>query len=58
MDAWLHGLKTTYYCRTLGATSTEKATIHDGALNAVQNSSSKAQPKACAIDDEECEACQ
>jgi len=58
MDAWLHGLKTTYYCRTLGATSTEKATIHDGALNAVQNTSSKAQPKACAIDDEECEACQ
>lgn len=52
--AWLSGLKTTYYLRSLGATSTEKATINDGALNAVQNQA----PKACSIDDPDCEACQ
>ncbi|NQY42977.1 MAG: ribonucleoside-diphosphate reductase subunit alpha, partial [Legionellales bacterium] len=51
--AWKLGLKTTYYCRTLGATSTEKATINDGALNAVNVSK-----QSCSLDDEECEACQ
>jgi ribonucleoside-diphosphate reductase alpha chain len=34
--AWLSGLKTTYYLRTLGATHTEKATITDNRLNKVQ----------------------
>ncbi len=33
--AWLRGLKTTYYLRALGATSTEKSTITTGTLNAV-----------------------
>ena len=33
--AWLRGLKTTYYLRTLGATSAEKSTGHGGELNAV-----------------------
>jgi len=33
--AWLRGLKTTYYLRTMGATSAEKATISTGQLNAV-----------------------
>ena len=34
--AWLRGLKTTYYLRSLGATSTEKSTLEkSGALNAV-----------------------
>ncbi len=33
--AWLRGLKTTYYLRTIGATSTEKSTSKTGALNAV-----------------------
>ena len=33
--AWLRGLKTTYYLRTMGATSTEKSTSNTGALNAV-----------------------
>lgn len=51
--AWLRGLKTTYYLRSMGATSTEKATISDGQLNAV-----KTAPKACSIDDPDCEACQ
>lgn len=51
--AWLLGLKTTYYLRSLGATNAEKSTIHDSALNAVSN-----PPKACSIDDPDCEACQ
>ena len=33
--AWLRGLKTTYYLRTIGATHTEKSTTKTGALNAV-----------------------
>ncbi|HUP95424.1 MAG TPA: ribonucleoside-diphosphate reductase subunit alpha [Burkholderiales bacterium] len=63
--AWLRGLKTTYYLRTLGATSTEKSTGRAGQLNAVTASGGAAmaademaQPKFCAIDDPECEACQ
>jgi len=47
--AWLRGLKTTYYLRTMGATSTEKSTSRVGELNAVQ---------MCAIDNPECESCQ
>lgn len=53
--AWKKGLKTTYYLRSLGATSTEKATISDSALNAVQ---AAPVPQACSIDDPDCEACQ
>ncbi len=53
--AWKSGLKTTYYLRSLAATSTEKATISDSALNAVNTQPSV---KMCAIDDPECEACQ
>ena len=51
--AWLKGLKTTYYLRSVGATNTEKATIQDSNLNAVQS-----QPTACSINDPDCEACQ
>ncbi len=47
--AWLRGLKTTYYLRTMGATSAEKSTSRAGELNAVQ---------MCAIDNPECESCQ
>lgn len=54
--AWLRGLKTTYYLRSLGATNTEKATISDTKLNAVNIND--ATPKACAINDPGCEACQ
>ncbi|MFO7747982.1 MAG: ribonucleoside-diphosphate reductase subunit alpha [Orrella sp.] len=36
--AWLRGLKTTYYLRTLGATSAEKSTGQGGELNAVSMS--------------------
>ena len=37
--AWLRGLKTTYYLRTLGATYAEKSTVKSGQLNAVSNGS-------------------
>lgn len=50
--AWIRGLKTTYYLRTLGATSTEKATISDGKLNAVSTGTTS-NPN-----EPECEACQ
>jgi ribonucleoside-diphosphate reductase alpha chain len=33
--AWLRGLKTTYYLRTMGATHAEKSTVKAGTLNAV-----------------------
>lgn len=56
--AWIKGLKTTYYLRSLGATSTEKATIADGQLNAVKSEAASAAPKACSIDNPDCEACQ
>src|SRR3546814_14315563 len=35
--AWLSGLKTTYYLRTMGATHAEKTTIEDKRPNAVGN---------------------
>ncbi|MCB1827246.1 MAG: ribonucleoside-diphosphate reductase subunit alpha, partial [Coxiellaceae bacterium] len=50
--AWIRGLKTTYYLRTMGATNTEKATIADGKLNAVSVTN------APSPDEPECEACQ
>jgi ribonucleoside-diphosphate reductase alpha chain len=35
--AWLRGLKTTYYLRTISATHVEKSTVKGGALNSVSN---------------------
>ena len=57
--AWLRGLKTTYYLRTLGATSAEKSTGKAGALNAVPSDGGVVEEtKFCSIDNPECEACQ
>ncbi|HEX2604183.1 MAG TPA: ribonucleoside-diphosphate reductase subunit alpha [Oxalicibacterium sp.] len=68
--AWLRGLKTTYYLRTIGATHTEKSTSKAGALNAVSSgpaAGASAAPEtdgpACMLRPgdpgfEECEACQ
>jgi ribonucleoside-diphosphate reductase alpha chain len=66
--AWQRGLKTTYYLRTLAATSAEKSTGKGGELNSVPASgghvsSAKAaapepEPKMCLINDPTCEACQ
>jgi len=53
--AWIRGLKTTYYLRSMGATNAEKSTINEASLNAVQNNS---EPKVCSITDPDCEACQ
>ncbi|MHA7841504.1 MAG: ribonucleoside-diphosphate reductase subunit alpha [Gammaproteobacteria bacterium] len=53
-QAWLMGLKTTYYLRSMGATNAEKSTVQDGSLNAVQPSG-----PVCSVDNiDECEACQ
>jgi len=71
--AWMRGLKTTYYLRSLAATSAEKSTGRGGELNAVAESSGLAamaatarasaapvepEPKFCGIDNPDCEACQ
>jgi ribonucleoside-diphosphate reductase alpha chain len=69
--AWIRGLKTTYYLRSMGATHAEKSTSKAGALNAVPSSggqfansadttldSAAEEPKFCSIDNPECEACQ
>ena len=71
--AWLKGLKTTYYLRTLAATSAEKSTGSGGELNAVShdggttgnfspnnlaNNIPATDAKFCSIDDPECESCQ
>lgn len=65
--AWVRGLKTTYYLRSIGATHVEKSTMQnhqESKLNAVQsehtqsNGNGSAAPSACSILDPECEACQ
>ena len=57
--AWVRGLKTTYYLRTLAATSAEKSTGRGGELNAVPvDGGMVAEPKFCSIDNPDCEACQ
>jgi ribonucleoside-diphosphate reductase alpha chain len=70
--AWLRGLKTTYYLRTLAATSAEKSTGKGGELNSVPTGGgmtgasaagegageAAGDAKFCSIDNPECEACQ
>jgi ribonucleoside-diphosphate reductase alpha chain len=72
--AWTRGLKTTYYLRSLAATSAEKSTGHGGELNAVSEKGGmqapgaagrarpttpdEGEPRFCALDDPTCEACQ
>ena len=62
--AWIRGLKTTYYLRSLGATHAEKSTSKAGQLNAVPSdggvveASGAEEAKFCAVDNPECEACQ
>ncbi|MEE9354068.1 MAG: ribonucleoside-diphosphate reductase subunit alpha [Methylococcaceae bacterium] len=56
--AWIRGLKTTYYLRSIGATHVEKSTLEDGRLNAVKSESEEDEPKACSILDPDCDACQ
>jgi ribonucleoside-diphosphate reductase alpha chain len=58
--AWVRGLKTTYYLRTLGATSAEKSTVTTGQLNAVPADGGlpATDAKFCSVDNPECESCQ
>ena len=69
--AWFSGLKTTYYLRALAASSTEKSTVERGSHNAVASGAGSGAaaapaeatgpaevPKACSLDDPDCEACQ
>ncbi|MDW3096186.1 MAG: ribonucleoside-diphosphate reductase subunit alpha [Gammaproteobacteria bacterium] len=64
--AWVRGLKTTYYLRSMGATHVEKSTMEnhqEGKLNAVQQSETtqangSSAPSACSLLDPDCEACQ
>lgn len=56
--AWIRGLKTTYYLRSMGATHVEKSTLTDGKLNAVQNEQHTETAKVCSILDPDCESCQ
>ena len=66
--AWVRGLKTTYYLRTMAATHVEKSTVATGQLNAVSSNVGDAAAEAadgpvCTLRPgdpgfEECEACQ
>lgn len=71
--AWKRGLKTTYYLRTLSATSAEKSTGRGGELNAVtadgtvgefssranvENNIPATDAQFCSIDNPDCESCQ
>ena len=53
--AWVRGLKTTYYLRSLGATQAEKGAEDS---NKDKQQSSSVAPAACSILDPDCEACQ
>ncbi len=50
--AWLRGLKTTYYLRSLGATRVERHTPSAPATSELE------EPTVCSILDPDCEACQ
>ncbi|MCP5436769.1 MAG: ribonucleoside-diphosphate reductase subunit alpha [Chromatiaceae bacterium] len=67
--AWVRGLKTTYYLRSMGATHVEKSTMDDtsranklsavgGSYQALSAADAGSAPKACSILDPDCEACQ
>jgi ribonucleoside-diphosphate reductase alpha chain len=51
--AWVRGLKTTYYLRSLGATAAEKAGTREDEVN-----SAKPEPSVCSILEPDCDACQ
>lgn len=56
--AWVRGLKTTYYLRTLGATGAEKTSTMEAPVAESQPASGLDAPKACSLLDPDCEACQ
>jgi len=61
--AWHAGLKTTYYLRTKAATGVEKSSINAGSATSagtstVASSGAATGPKACSIENPDCESCQ
>jgi len=60
--AWVRGLKTTYYLRSMGATAMEKS--QESSSNVSSNTADTSQqvgsaaPAACSILDPDCDACQ
>jgi ribonucleoside-diphosphate reductase alpha chain len=48
--AWIRGLKTTYYLRTMSATHVEKSTVAAGRMNAVSSGSESASAGMSALD--------
>jgi len=59
--AWVRGLKTTYYLRSMGATAMEKTSGDEPVATSrglTDNAPPSAAPSACSILDPECEACQ
>jgi ribonucleoside-diphosphate reductase alpha chain len=57
--AWVRGLKTTYYLRSIGATGAEKTSDKEGSGQINRIGSNGSEPvKACSILDPDCEACQ
>jgi len=64
--AWVRGLKTTYYLRSMGATHMEKSASESkqggiksaGGFGLSAADTGSAAPKACSILDPDCEACQ
>jgi ribonucleoside-diphosphate reductase alpha chain len=52
--AWVRGLKTTYYLRSMGATGVEKTSTNEREEPMTEEEA----PKACSILDPDCEACQ
>lgn len=60
--AWHSGLKTTYYLRTKAATGVEKSSINTSAGSSLSGNLSagaaSSGPKACSIENPECESCQ
>jgi ribonucleoside-diphosphate reductase alpha chain len=59
--AWVRGLKTTYYLRSIGATGAEKTSVNkqDDSVDLIGAKGNGSEPvKACSILDPDCEACQ
>ncbi|RKZ97532.1 MAG: ribonucleoside-diphosphate reductase subunit alpha [Gammaproteobacteria bacterium] len=65
--AWLRGLKTTYYLRSMGATAAEKTSssspapvvaVVNSSLDDIVSGDGVEAPQACSILEPDCEACQ
>jgi ribonucleoside-diphosphate reductase alpha chain len=60
--AWVRGLKTTYYLRSIGATGAEKTSVKSSpgneGIDLLGSTTGSEAPKACSILDPDCEACQ